>query len=360
VPGSERERTDEGWVLSMCSTRSALSARLLWVLLGLGGCTGYDVGVSEVAEDIGPRHDSQAPLPTGMTGDTAATVTPPDEPDCSAELTNFPAVWAPNEGYGPFFYTGVDFDFDIFGRLVTSVGHQLVAFDSEGNANVINQILGDSPLGIRSTPTGDLLMAMPELGSVRRLNADTGDLQTVMGGMSYPYALEVAMDGTVYVSDYGEDGHIYELDVESGEAIVIAEASNVIALALSSDEQTLYMSSTTTQFSDAGRITAIDRDSDGVWDPEIRLVYGNGYRVDAITSDACGYLYVGGWNGRLVRIRQEDDFVEQLVDLPTWGLYAARFGPDLGGFGRTQLHLTDGSQLFTVELGLDGRHVLAP
>jgi hypothetical protein len=359
VAGSERERTDGGRVLPI-STEPTLSARLLLILVCMGGCTGQELSVGEVEPDYPPEADSEPTLPTGATGDTAATTIPLDEPDCTSELENAPAVWAPNEGYNAFFYTGVDFDFDIFGRLVTTIGHQLVAFDASGHANVIDQVLGDSPLGVRSLPTGDLLMAMPELGTLRMINADTGDLQTVMGGMSHPYALEVAMDGMVYVSDYGPDGRIYELDVASGEATVIAEAPYVLALALSSDEQTLYMSSTTEQFSDAGRITAIDRDAAGEWSPEVRFVYGNGYRVDAITSDACGYLYVGGWQGRLIRIRQSDDLVEQLVDLPTWSLYAARFGPDLGGFGRTQLYLTDGSQLFTVEMGLDGRHVLAP
>lgn len=352
IEPSSRDNLSRGGLL-LC----ALSA-LIWT-----GCTGPSLESDVILLD--QDQPTGAP-PVWSTGDTGiAEEYAPLDPNCTndditLEMPDLDAPGVQPKAMDGGFSTGVDFDFDREGRLITSVGNQLVSFTHDGRRHVFNIFLSDTPAGLRFLPDGDLLMAMPNLGSIRRLDADTGLLSTVLAGMSYPYGLEVAKDGTIFAAEHAPDGRVFMVDPFTGDTTVVAQLPFPLTLALSADENVLYISSSTSMFSDVGRIAALDREPSGDWGTELRFIYGNGQRVDAMTSDACGNLYVGSWSGQVFRIRASDGGVEPLVDLPIWGLYAARFGASYGGFSQTQLYLTDSQQIFALELGVEGRHILAP
>lgn len=278
-------------------------------------------------------------------------------PECSEETysTDTLAPEYASENIPPFFVS-YDFDFDVAGHLVTPLGPQLFAFDASGYVSVLNPTLSDVPSAIRFLPDGDLLLAMPNLGVVRRLEVNGGG-GTVLGGMTYPYALETGIDGIIYVAEHSDEGRIFSLISSTGVVSIVAEIPYAVSLALSADEETLYISSIDPG-NGGGRISSIARTSSGAWDAQPTLLYSDGWRLDAMATDLCGNLYLGTGDGRVLRLR--DDIVETIAALPTGHLYAAHFGASYGSFEQTTLYVTDGAQLFPVPVGIRGRHVLAP
>jgi hypothetical protein len=111
-------------------------------------------------------------------------------------------------------------------------------------------------------------------------------------------------------------------------------------------------------------VVAIDRDpGTGEWVGTPRTVFEAGDLLDAITVDTCGNVYVAGYrSGKVWRVRIPDQTAEVLVDLPAGGFEgycAARFGAGYGDWSRTTLYVSNRSHLYGIELGVEGRHVLA-
>ena len=212
-------------------------------------------------------------------------------------------------------------------------------------------------------PSGDFIVTQQNSGAVSRVNIADGSTVNVVTALDFPNGFDVGTDGWAYVSEYANDGRVRQFDPYTGESRVILEITYPNGLALSPDENTLYVATSTTLWGGDGRIAAIDRDpATGEWIGEPRLVYEAGQLLDAVTVDVCGNLYTAEYDsGKVVRVRT-DGTVEQIIDLPSvnWEGYAAiRFGPGIGDWSRTTLYATNRAELHAIELNIEGRHVLA-
>lgn len=283
----------------------------------------------------------------------------PTGPDCDA-LPEGPFGWVATSRV----HTEEDFDFDRAGYLVMQSSSNLLGVTRDGVQRVLATNIGYDIAGVRSLPTDDYVVAQQDTAALRRVNHANGNTVTVLGGLEFPNGIDVDTTGMVYVSEYVENGRIRQVDPYSGDATVILDARYPNGLALSPDEATLYVVLSSEQFTGQGRVVAIDRDpTSGVWSPDLRIVFEASDLLDAITVDTCGNVYVIGYRtGKVWRIRMPEGNPELIVDLPNsgWeGYCAARFGAGYGGWDRTTLYVSDRTELYGIELGIEGRHVLA-
>lgn len=255
-----------------------------------------------------------------------------------------------------------DFDFDGAGFLDAQRQGGLSAYSRTGDRHLVAANVGYLA-GIRSLPTGDVVASAPNLGQVTLVTYAYGDAAPFVGGIQYPSGLEAGADGMMYVSDYAPAGRVWTFDPYSGDGAVVVDLPFPNGLALSVDEQTLYVATSSGWFHGTGTVAAVDRDQDGRWDATtLHPVYDASGRVDALAVDVCDNLYIVELEtGRVVRIRAIDHGVELIADLGAspGGYTSARFGTGLGGFERDQLFVSNGSELWVLEVGVDGRHVLA-
>lgn len=314
-----------------------------------------------------PPEPTPVPKPEPVVIDTVETGTP--QTDSGTPIPPGPSCDALPEGPYTFIkssqiHTEEDFDFDRYGFLVLQSYQDLIGIARDGSMTVIGTNVGIDVAGIRTLPTDDYVVAQQDTATLRRVNHVNGNTVTVLGGLDFPNGLDVGLDGMVYVSEYSGNGRVRMVDPYSGDATVILSIDYPNGLALSPDEQTLYVALSQSLFAGNGRVVAIDRDPDsGEWVGTPRTVYDSTDLLDAITVDTCGNVYVTGYRtGKVWRIRVPDLTAELVIDLPNsgWeGYCAARFGAGWGDWKRTTLYVSNRTDLYGIELGIEGRHVLA-
>jgi hypothetical protein len=348
--------------------RLTLSPSSPLAFVALLGCTGSVV--ERRAETAAPPWTPQ-PAEDAVQLDTGSATEGNDELALCFEVPDVDGEGASEtfEDGSAWLPAGPDFDFDADGYVVTMVGEDLVRFDRAGAGEVVVRRVGFA-WGVRSLPTGELVISRPELG-MTALIGDDGAPRPFLGGMGYPTALEVGVDGRVYIADDVVEGVIWMADPYTGEVAHVVDVPFPSGLALSPDERTLYIATASERYPAAGRIAAVDRGADGAWDPStLREIHRTEGRVDAMTTDVCGNLYLGEHDtARLFRIRAVDGLVEEVAVLggttaPSGqdqglGLTALRFGAGAGGFPEDSLYTSAGGVLFGLAVGVDGRHVLS-
>lgn len=286
---------------------------------------------------------------------TSPTVVTTPAPDCSGRPPPGPFVWEEVD-----LQTEEDFDFDREGFLVTQNGSNLLGLKRDGTAAVVATNIGFDASGIRSLVTGDIVVAQPDTGSLRFVSYGTGGSVTVLADLNRPNGVESSVDGSVYSSEHVPAGEIRQLDPATGEVSVLATVAWPNNLALSPDEQTLYIVSSDGLVG-GSTVLALDRDASGAWGPDVRVFREWNWLLGGITTDVCGNVYVVEYAGGLV-VRLDPDTAagEVLAELPEGGAYSSlRFAPGIGEFRRTELFVTDRYELFVADLGIEGRHVLA-
>src|SRR5688572_4258108 len=132
-------------------------------LLALLGCPTEPVLADRSSEDPAPASDT-AVVETFAQPTSGDTGTQPDYSDLCATLPS---------GNVPFsahpYYTGADFDFDAQGRIVSSDGGSLLAWDGDqGGAEVLAWNVGPDPRGIQVDHVGALLVSSYARGTVER------------------------------------------------------------------------------------------------------------------------------------------------------------------------------------------------
>ncbi|MEQ1500897.1 MAG: SMP-30/gluconolactonase/LRE family protein [Myxococcota bacterium] len=301
--------------------------------------------------------DTDTDVDTSGTGDTAPTDTAPYvDPDC---------VGLPPAGPFPYvestqIHTEEDFDFDQAGFLITQANQDLAGVTRNGQQHIVAPSIGVDAAGLRSLSTGDIMVAQPDTGSLRLVNYATGGSIVILGGLSFPNGLEATADGKVFSSEYATNGRIRLLDPYADTADVIAQMDNPNNMALSPDGNTLYIISSQHVFYGNSKIVALDKDSGGDWDPTPRLVHEHGSLLGGIATDKCGNVYTVEYSGgKVFRIRVDDLVVDPIADLPFGSSYSSlRFPPGIGEWNRTELFVTNRYQMYVLDIGLEGHHVL--
>jgi sugar lactone lactonase YvrE len=299
---------------------------------------------------------------TAATGDTAPpedTAVEPAAVDCSllvpaADIAPAVAIQLTTEE---------DFDFDGQGWLLTQRVFTLEGMDRAGDAHLVAPLGVDDPAGIRSTPNGDIVVADPWDGVLRRVDAATGGWVDILGGLDNPNGVEAGADGQVYVTELAREGRVRRVDPLTGAFEILADGVGwPNGIVLSHDEQTLYFTSSGALGGET-RIMAIGRGADGSWDPTTTAVaYTHPTYVNSLTIDACENLYALEYvEGRVIRIDTTTWVVEELLQFPEFAEYSAlHFSPGLGGWDLTALYATSRNQVYEIPVGVPGSHVLTP
>lgn len=348
--------------------------------LGLGRGLALALALAAVAGGCAgqPAPATDAPAPTDDPGTPPPTGTPPtgddDDDDVTADTADTAATLADCAAplpIGPLPYTTLpvrteeDFDFDLDGRLVAQDGASLVGYRMDGSVELISPNVGADAAGIRALATGDYVVAQPDTGVVKLVYGASGATRNAMTGLTAPNGVEAGRDGLVYIGEFSSFGSLLSLDPYSGAERTLVDGEAVNAVGLSPDEATLYISSH--GYFGAGAfdgVATLERAADGTWSAP-QLIVPTTSLIQGLTTDVCGNLYaVSSHDGLVVRYNIADGSVDELVDLGDGGLLSfyssARFSPGFGGFSRTALYVTDRTRIYAIEVGIEGRHILAP
>ena len=112
----------------------------------------------------------------------------------------------------------------------------------------------------------------------------------------------------------------------------------------------------------ASTIYTLHREPDGSWGSELETFRTSETTLGGMTTDSCGNLYVIEYTGgRVVRLDPVTGTPTDVTSLPGAGFWSSlRFAPGYGGWPRTELYATNRRELYGIEVGILGRHVLAP
>ena len=284
---------------------------MLALLMALVGCT-------PPPETTTGRTETDPETETETTGDTA----PPDSGTVPTPDLACAALPPP----GPFAFastrieTQEDFDFDATGLLLTQQYSALLGVSWTGQSQIVASDIGPDATGIRTLSTGDVMVAQPSTGALHLVDAATGGSIAFLGGLDFPNGLEATRDGRVFSSETSPTGRIRLIDPYDDEIVIVivGQVDSPNNMALSPDEQVLY----------------------------VLLMNPSGYNLSL--------------SGEVFRIRAADQEMEFVARLPDGGSWSSlRFSPGFGDWSRQQLYATNRSRLFRIEVGIDGRHVLA-
>ncbi|MEQ1500595.1 MAG: hypothetical protein ABMB14_00120 [Myxococcota bacterium] len=296
------------------------------------------------------------------TGDTGPTL-PTTDPDCLAPRVEGPVPFGTIERI----QTEEDFDFDRDGHLVAQHGNDLLGYLRDGGTAVVAPGIGPDAAGIRALTTGDFVVAQPDTGVVKLVDGLTGGSVNAFTDLRSPNGVEAGVDGFVYLSEFTLSGKLRMVEPYTGAERLLLGDSPINAIALSPDEQVLYVSSY--GYGGGGAfngIAALDREPDGSWNVFPREVLAAEALIQGLVTDKCGNLYsVESQTGIVRRYNLADQTVDVLANLGDAGGYgygffsSARFGPGIGGWNRTELYVTDRARIYVMDVGIEGRHVLA-
>jgi hypothetical protein len=320
----------------------------LALALALAGCVrpaGPGPGTGEPGSDTPATGAVDTAATSGSTapgtGDTGPTESVPP-PDCTLS-------GGPYDVYVYDIATEEDFDFDGLGNLIRQGAAGVISEQIDGSRRTIAQMRLLDPAGIRVLPTGDLVSAQPDTGAVQWIDFDTGGTTVLLGGLDNPNGLVVARDGTVFVSELSYTGRIHEISPDGTSQVIASGAMFPNNMALSNDEQTLYIA----MYTD-GVIAALDREPGG-WSPP-RVLYDVGLEIEAIAVDACDNVYTSPYNGSdLVRVSRDGTVVESLGALPSGYIASMRFGSGVGGWQRDGLYVTNRNQVYGIHVAVPGQ-----
>lgn len=96
-----------------------------------------------------------------------------------------------------------DMTFTTAGVIVTRNGDQLVQIAPDGTVSQIptSVALPAQTLGTRQTPTGNIVTASQSTGELLQIEPD-GTVTTLLGGLAIPNGVFVALDGTIFFTDF--------------------------------------------------------------------------------------------------------------------------------------------------------------
>jgi sugar lactone lactonase YvrE len=256
-----------------------------------------------------------------------------------------------------------DFTFDRTGNLigVQSRTNNLWSAPYGGSPTMLaSAVVQRFARGIRFLPNGDLVIADEAAGAVVKIPPQGGP-STLAKGITTAWGIAVDRDERIYVTDRAATGgnYVRRVDGASGDTKVLATVPNgpLLGITFSPDYRTLYFTR------QVGAVVKMSISPDGKAGPiealaEIPPAGLGGARLDAITTDECGNLYVVQNAGIIWRITPAGDKAK-ILELPQLGLITGvRFGSGRGGWKETALYFMRenprGFGVMEVDIGVRG------
>lgn len=313
-----------------------------------------------------PQGTDADPSPTAETGPGTVAATHTGGADHSAGVETLDCGAAPA---GPFptsqsdvVHTEEDFDFDRDGHLLSQRNTNLVGILRDGTVTVVATAIGYDAAGIRSLPDGRVAVAEPDTAGVDLVDLGTGAVRPLLSGLEFPNGLEAAVDGSLYVSEFVPNGHVRRVDPATGQSRLLLDVDYPNGMALSPDEQTLYVVSSAGLLGlGASTVYALHRTGAG-WAAGADVFYDSPTTLGGLTTDACGNVYAIGYDdGEVIRLPPDGGAPTPIATLAGAGFWSSlRFAPGYGNWPRTELYATSRREFYGIEVGVPGRHVLAP
>lgn len=271
------------------------------------------------------------------------TSVPPDTASCE-ESVPAPVAFTTHTG----FTTAEDFEITPDGRFVSLMPSGNLIALVDGVAELIAPAVTDEGACTRVLPSGDFVVCDREDTTVHLVDGETGAKSVFASGLAFPNGAVVDASGTVYVSELA-GGRVVAIPAAGATPVVLATGlSSPNGLALSVDEQRLYVAG----FGD-GTLHVLERVADG-WGPAVLHGAREGSRFDALAVDACGRAYAGDWQtGALWRFPPEGGEPELLAEVPSVWTPAMRWGVGTPEWPSTSLFVSDRDLGRLFELSLD-------
>lgn len=272
---------------------------------------------------------------TGLPTGTPTTGTTTTGPDCSGGALSWSELPIPSSE---------DFTIGTDGLLygVSTQSQALIRTDHAGNTEILAPGISSWGRGTRFLPSGDLVVAEPDSGTLLRFDTTTWGHTVLANSLAQPNGIAIGDDGMIYLTQ--ATGRVVRVDPDTAGVTELYDTPvSTDGITFDPDYRTLYWNS------ESGEIIKAVIDDQGVVidGPELlTTITGNGGAgftlLDGMTSDACGNLYVVRMDGRIVRVFP-DGTQEVFADL-TGGsnfISAANFGNGHGGFELTNLYVMD-------------------
>jgi gluconolactonase len=224
-------------------------------------------------------------------------------------------------------------------------GHRILQVTPPQAVEVFLPATGSNGLALTPDGAGLLVISETQGKAVSRVGlADKAAqplVQTFEGqAFVQPNDLAVRADGTIFFTDY-QAGRLYRRAVD-GKLSLLASATHANGVALSPDEETLYLNS------DA-RTIRYPLAADGSLGVASDLVTGL-KGADGLAVDCAGNVYVAqNMGGAVVIVSATGAKLGELTGLPMTVTNAAFGGPD-----RRRLYITTSSALYSIELLVPG------
>ena len=253
-----------------------------------------------------------------------------------------------------------DFVFDGLGNLV-NIPQKTTLLTTAAGSTAVGFPVKFQARGTRYLPGGDLVVASSEIGGVVRFSPEGLEKKLVLD-LPNPNGIAVSAGGAIYLSGMG----IRRIDSDSGETELLAEYVGDYAgfdgLTFSPDYGTLYFNE---EYRPEGSpVFAMSVGPDGaVGEPAlVATIPVVGGKVDGMTADACGNLYVVEMVGRIWRVTPDGpvELVAQLPEQPAPGHFtyvaALNFGSGVGGWAKDHLYVMNSEGgVFDVDVGVPGK-----
>lgn len=281
-------------------------------------------------------------LPTGATN----TGTPGGTVTSTLDCSGMPLAWRKlNLGSSEDFTIGLDGM--VYGVSINTTA--LTRTDYAGNTELLVPNVSTWGRGTRFLPGGDLVVAVPDSGTVRRFDHNTWGSEVIATGLAEPNGIAIGDTGLVFLTQM--TGRVVRIDPDTAAVTTLYDTPvSTDGITFAPDYRTLYWNS------EGGQVIKAEIDAYGslVTDPVVHATINThaGFNLlDGMTSDGCGNLYVVEMGGYIHRVFP-DGSQEVFADVSSQSQFisAVNFGSGYGGFQATFLYVMDlNGGLFEIE-----------
>ena len=247
-----------------------------------------------------------------------------------------------------------DIGFDGKGSLAGKAGQDVILVDAQGQTSVLASGVGTA-YGLRFLPTGELVIALPQAGTLVRVTPD-GTVSNWVTGLSGPNGVYPDHDGNVWVTEFS-GSRITRVD-PNGDTTTIAQGGPELAapngIVWDPDRRLLYYTNYQAQ-----RVRALPMNEQGDFGDPILVAVLPANGPDGLVLDACGNLYVvAQQSNEIWRIWLDEQGgpvgdPELIASLPT-NAANAQFGSG-PGFDPTSLYAAGvPGDVYRIEIGVPG------